>query len=350
MQIAVTHFLPLTLVRRTRLLPSAGKVLVHTGQKVNTTDVIAEARLMGRHTLIDVRRALGIQRVDEVEKLIERKPGEKIQKDDIIAQSGGLFARTLRSPVDGQVISITGGRMLVEMTGQVMQLQAGFAGTVTDITPEYGATIETSAALLQGIWGNDRCDQGLLLVVSRSADDELTKERMDVSMRGAIVVGGYCGQADVLRMGAEMPLRGLILSGISAELLPLAASQTYPIVILEGVGQLPFNSAAFKILSTSDRRDTCLKATAYQPYTGERPEVIIPLPPNAELANVLTEYKAGKSVRLLGAPYASQIGTIVQLRPGLTRLPNGIGAACADVRLENSGLVTIPLANLDVLE
>ena len=350
MQIAATHFLPLTLVRRSRLLPAAGKVLVHPGQKVSTSDIIAETRQMGQHTLIDVRRALGLARADEADKLIERKPGDRIQKDDIIAQSGGLFPRALRSPVDGQIISIIAGRVLIESTGSLLQLQAGFAGTVTDVTPDYGATIETSAALAQGIWGNDRFDQGLLLVVSRAGDEELTKERMDVSMRGAVVVGGHCNQADVLRMGAEMPLRGLILSSISADLLPVAASQPYPIVIIEGIGRIPYNSAVFKILTTNDRRDTCLKASAYQPYTGERPEVIIPLPPNADLPSVLTEYKAGKTVRILGAPYDSQVGTLVQVKPGLTRLPNGVGSACAEVRLENNSVIIVPLANMDVLD
>ncbi len=350
MQIAATHFLPLTLVRRSRLLPAAGKVLVHPGQKVNTSDVIAESRQVGQHTQIDVRRALGINRVEQIEALIEPKVGDKLKKDDIIAQSGGLFPRALRSPVEGEVVSISGGRVLIKSPGVVFQLTAGFSGTVTDVTPDYGATIETSAALIQGIWGNDRYDQGLLLLVCRAADEELTKERMDVSMRGAVVVGGYCCQEDVLRMGAEMPLRGLILSSISAELLPVAASQPYPVVIIEGIGRLPFNSVAFKILTTNDRRDTCLKASPNQPFTGERPEVIIPLPPNAELPNTLTEYKTGKVVRILGAPYASQIGTLVQVKPGLTRLPNGVGAACAEVRLENNSSVIVPLANLDVLD
>lgn len=350
MQIAATHFLPLTLVRRTRLLPSAGKVLVHPGQKVNTTDIIAETRLAGVHTLIDVRRALGLARVDEAEKLIERQPGNTVQKDDILAQSKGLFSRALRSPVDGQILSISGGRILIQSPGAPLQLQAGMSGTVASITPDYGAVIETSAALVQGILGNDRCDQGLLLMVSRKLDDELTKDRLDVSMRGAVVVGGHCNQADVLLMGAELPLRGLILSSVSADLLPVISRAPYPVVIIEGIGKLPFNSAAYKILSTNDRRDTCLKASALNGYTGEQPEVIIPLPANAEIANTLTDYKVGKTVRIQGAPYAPQIGTLVQVRPGPTRLPNGVNTTCAEVRLENNEVIPIPLVNLDVLE
>ena len=122
-------------------------------------------------------------------------------------------------------------------------------------------------------------------------------------------------------------------------------------MIIEGIGRLPYNSAVYKILSTNDRRDTCLKASAYQPYTGERPEVIIPLPPNADLPSVLTEYKAGKTVRILGAPYCTpRSEPWCRLSPGLTRLPNGVGSACAEVRLENNNVIIVPLANMDVLD
>jgi len=44
------------------------------------------------------------------------------------------------------------------------------------------------------------------------------------------------------------------------------------------------------------------------------------------------------------------VGVISEIRPGQTRLLSGLSAPGADVRLENNDLVTIPLANLDVLE
>lgn len=350
MQIAATHLLPLTLIRRTRLLPAAGTVLVHPGQKVNSAEIIAETHLTGQHTLIDVRKALRLKRADDAEKAVERKPGEAVQENDILAQSKGLFARILRSPVSGRVVSTHGGRVLIESPGSSLRLKAGMAGKVVDVIPDFGATIETSGALLQGVWGNDRFDQGLLLVVSRAADEELTQERMDVSMRGTVVVGGHCSQADVLLMAGDMPLRGLILSSISAELLPLAASQTYPIVVIEGIGSMPFSNNAYKILTSNDRRDTCLKANLFRPYAGERPEVIIPLPASASPPGELSEIRAGKVVRIIGSPAKSQVGIILQIIPGLTRLPSGINAACADIRLENGEMVTAPLANLDLLD
>lgn len=349
MQIAATHFLPLTLVRRLRMLPAPGKVLVHAGQKVNAQDVIAETRLMGQHAIVDVRRALRLKTVEEAEKLIERQVGESIQKEDILAQSKGFFAHVLRAPVDGEIKSIQSGKVLIEAPGAMVKMQAGFAGIVVDVTANLGAAIETTGALAQGVWGNDRFDQGLLLVAASKPDEPLTKEKIDVSMRGAVVMGGPCSQADVLRLAAELPLRGLILSSLSADLLPLASSMPYPLVIIEGFGSIPYNQAAFDLLSTNDRRDACLKASSRNTYSGERPEVIIPLPANAEIPSVLTDFKPGRRVRILGMPLTPKIGAIVKVRSGQTRLPNGLSAACAEVRVENNTIL-VPLVNLDVLE
>ena len=69
MQAPVTHILPLTYIRRPRLLPVPGRVLVHPGQKVNASDIVAEGHALGQHILIDVRRALGITRADEAVSL-----------------------------------------------------------------------------------------------------------------------------------------------------------------------------------------------------------------------------------------------------------------------------------------
>ena len=63
-----------------------------------------------------------------------------------------------------------------------------------------------------------------------------------------------------------------------------------------------------------------------------------------------SELQTGKTVRIRSLPFAGAIGTIALIRPGQTRLANGLRASAADIRLENDRVVTIPLANLDVLE
>lgn len=350
MQAAITHILPLTLIRRRRLLPGPGRVLVSEGQKVNAVDIIAEVSRPGPHTLIDVRRELGLARTDEAEKHIERLTGETIQQGDVIAQTGGLFRHIVNSPVAGRIIAISAGRVLIESAGQPLQVQAGTAGVVREIIPDRGALIETSGALVQGLIGNDHIDQGVLVILARSLDDEFTKDRLDVSHRGAVVMGGHCSQPEALLAGGEMLLKGLILSSITSEILPLIQQVAYPIIILEGIGKIPYDKEAYQVLNTSEKRDICVNASSYQPYADQRPELIVPLPSIGELPIEASEFKVGKKVRILAAPYAAQVGTLLQIGKGWTRLKNGILAPAGEVRLENNETLAVPLANIDMLE
>lgn len=345
----VTHILPLTSIRRLRSLPAAGRVLVRAGQKVNASDVVAQATIPSGHTVMDIRRGLGIPQVAAAERCIVRQVGDKIEKGDVIAKSGGLFSRIIRTPMDGEIISISGGLLLLLTSTSSIEVRAGFAGTVSDIISDRGAILETSGALIQGVWGNGLVDSGMLMLVSNSQDEEITRPQIEVSMRGAVIMGGYCASADVLRAGAELQLRGMILSSMSSELVPVAASLNYPILVIEGFGRTPLNEAAYKLLATSEKRDVSISAVL-NPAAGERPELIIPLPAIGQSAPETDYFAPNQMVRIQGAPYAGKMGTFVQVRPGLFTLPNGLKVPAADIQLDSDTRATVPLANLEVIE
>jgi hypothetical protein len=346
----VTHILPVTHIQRTLRLPTNGRVLVRTNQKVNATDIIAEAHQEGRHILVNVRRALGLASTKETESLIDRKVGEKVQKGDVIAKIGRFLPKVVRAPEDGEIVAINNGQVLLEVEARLFQLKAGFSGSVAEVLPDRGAIIEAHGTLIQGIWGNNQIDQGLMLALAQTAGEALTRDRLDVSMRSAVIVGGYCADPEALRMSNELPLRGMIVGGMEAALIPLANTLVFPLIVLDGFGPVPMNSAAFKLLSTNDKREICLNAAAWNLSTGDRPEVIIPLPVEGRLPKETDEFKPEQVVRIQGAPYTGQIATLVRVRPWLTALPNGLRVPAADVRLESNEVVSIPLANLDVLE
>ncbi|MBE0697868.1 MAG: hypothetical protein IH586_13180 [Anaerolineaceae bacterium] len=346
---SITHILPLTNIRRTRVLAVPGKVLVRVGQKVNASDVIAQAQKSAGHTILDIRRGLGVTRISEAERCIVRQQGDRLEKGDVIAEASGLFSRIVRAPSAGEIVSISGGQVLLRTETTQVEVLAGFNGIVFEIIPELGAVIEVNGGLVQGVWGNGRMDNGLLLVIAAAPDDQLTGQKIDVSMRGAVVMGGHCSSADVLRAAGDLPLRGLILSSITADLIPVARSQNYPILVTDGFGKIPMNEPAFKLLTTSEKRDVSIHAV-YNPGVGERPELIIPLPAAGQLAPETDYFAQGQLVRIQGMPYTGKVGTIVQLHQGLFTLPNGLKVSAADVQLESDMRVSVPLTNLEVIE
>ncbi len=347
----VSHILPLTLIRRTRLLPAPGRVLVNAGQKVNATDIIADARLSTQHLVLDVGRGLGMA-AEQTDKFITRKVGEEINEGDVIAGPVGVFPRTVRAPKSGRIVALGGGQVLLELAGAPYELIAGLSGTVTDLVPERGAVIETVGALVQGVWGNGKIDKGILTVVCHTPDEDLTTSQLDVGMRGVVALGGRVVSEEVLRVAAEIPLRGLIIPSLSANLAAVAAEISLPILVLEGFGNIPIDRIAYQVLTTNDKREVVVNAFPRDRRAGSRPEVIIPLPSTGQIPRPREAdiFAPGQTVRMLRTPYSATIGTLMAIRPGQNTFQSGIHAAAAVVRLENGDQVIVPLANLEVIE
>jgi hypothetical protein len=190
-----------------------------------------------------------------------------------------------------------------------------------------------------------------MTVLAHSPDEPLSADRIDTSLQGLIALAGFCREASVFRAAADIPLRGLVLASMDSTLIPLAAKMPFPVLVLDGFGQLPMNSVAFKLLSTSEKREAVVNAQAWDHFKGTRPEVVIPLPAAGELPlpNDGSVFSPGQQVRVLRAPFLGKIGTLISLRPGLMVFPSGVQAQAGEVHLESGEIAVLPLANLEVL-
>lgn len=346
----VNHILPLTTIERERLLPVAGEVVAKLNQKVSPTDVIAEATWSREHVLIDVARTLNMS-TNAADRLIRVKVDDRVAEGDEIAVGKGIISRTIRAPRGGRVVATGGGQVLLETGDASIQLKAGIPGTVRQIIPGRGALIRAVGSLIQGTWGNGRIETGVLLNLTEKPDDVLNASRLDVSLRGSIILAGLLKDVDTLRAAAELPVRGLILSSISPGLVPAAQQMRFPIVAIDGFGQFPMNSAAYKLLTSNAKREVTINAEAFNRYTGARPEVIIPLPVSQEPPEPtdVDMLEVGKTVRMRRAPHTGEIGTLTKLHPGLSLLPSGLRAKTATIKLENDEQILVPLVNLEIV-
>ena len=347
----VKHIHALTSIKRERVMPVAGHVLVRRLQKVSPTDVIVVAPLSSQYMLLDISQGLKVS-TTKADELLQRQAGDELAKGDVIAGPVGLFQRVIRAPKAG-IVRIAGeGQVLYEISSPPFELLAGMEGTITNIIPERGAIIETRGALIQGVWGNGKVTYGVLQPLSNELLQELVPEQLNISFRGAILTAGYCRNPEVFELAANIPIKGLILGSIKSELIPAAMAATFPIMVIDGFGTKPMNNLAEKILTANKDKNVALNAKIYDPFMGNIPEAIIsnPTQPETDIPLELESLKVGNKVIITNSPHSPQIGTIDRINIGKQAISSGIETATADISFGSDQEAVLPLYNLEIIE
>jgi hypothetical protein len=331
-------------------MSTEGRIIARRGQQVNPSDVVAEAVLRPEHLLLDIGVGLGLS-PKEADHYIQRRAGDEIGEGDVIAGPVGIGRRVVRAPKSGTVVVAGDGQVLMELEGEFSELRSGYSGVVAEIIGDRGVIIETVGALIQGVWGNGKINFGLLNILAHAPDELVTPGMMEVGLRGAVVMAGYCEDEKVLRSAEELPIRGMILASMDSALTPVALSVNYPIVLVEGFGKLPMNQEAFSILSSSALSEVALNAESWNRIENTRPEVVVSVPEGAypEVPTEVAAFAIGQTVRIVSPPYKSVIGTLTNLPPSVSLLPSGLLAKTAMVHLVNGDTVQVPLANIEII-
>jgi len=346
----VTHQTSYTRIRRERLLPLPGNVFVTTGQQVKATDVIAETHTVNQHLMVDVASQLKIS-ARQAQNLLNVNVNQMVERGEVIAGPTGFPPRSVKAPERGKVVYIHDGQVLIELDTLPYQLYAGLEGEIRNIIPERGAILETDGALLQGIWGNGKISQGKLINMMRSPSTELTGEDLEGDLSEAILASGCVTRVETLQYCKQFNIRGLILASLSASLVPLAAQIRFPIIILDGFGRIPMNSAACRILTENTGKMIALNACGWERAADSRPEVVIPLPEikTADYSLPDAVLSPGKRVRINSTELRGKVGKLIALNTEQAMLANGIMTRVATIHLEDGEQTCVPLANLELL-
>ncbi|MBI3763675.1 MAG: hypothetical protein HY260_17670 [Chloroflexi bacterium] len=350
-----THVTPLCTIRRERLLPVLGDVLVRANQKVEALDVVARAAVAPHHYVVDVGRFLGLP-ASKVDRYVTRKPGDDVKRGTLVAARHtalGLQSKVARAPGAGTVVSTTGGRVVIEAPREALEVRAGIPGVVVSLNPGLGVMVETAGALIQGVWGSGGLDFCVMHVLAETRNDPLRAEAVTVSHRGAIVIAGGGADAEALRKAGANRVKGIVLGSLDPDLVPLARSLDCPVMITDGFGHLAMSAPAFALIKSNAGREAALDAKPADRFEGWQPEMVIPLPAPSQSPPLPPEGEPllpGKRVRALRAPYAGAVGTINALLEEDVEMPSGVRAPAARVDLKDIGPATIPFANLEILE
>ena len=349
METSIYHTLGLTKIQRTRIFPGRGDVLVRVGQKVEASDAIAQYFPEEKFTIINVVKEMNFNNPEDALQTITVKVGDIVKKGDVVAQGPGALAKSIKSQIEGEVVNILGSQVILRHLQTPRPIYAGFESIVTEILPFRGVVIESNGALIQGVWGNQKIASAILATNMKEMYEELTVDRLDVTLRGSIFLGGYVTNSEVFKAAEELNFRGLILASISASIVQEAINCSIPILLLEGFGRLPINERAFELITTSLRKNASLN-TIYDVKKSEKPELVIPLPVEASLPSDGFDLKPGTVVRINSGVEQGNAAILKKVNLTKTKLPNGIRTNFAVVELNNADQISIPLANLDIIE
>ncbi len=338
---------PLTLIEIKRTLPRAGDVLVEANATVEPHQIVAEATQLPDFQIINLSRALSLP-PKRVRSTLQVDVGDAIEENEILASRGGLGGRVCRAPFSGFVTGYGRGRLLLEANPVTYQLSALVPGTITHVLPGKGVIIQTHGGLIQAAWGNNQETYGVLRLVVRAPHHPLRARRIDASAQGSIVVGGVSLDEEALEQAIEMQVRGIIVGGIPADLIPRLQEIELPVIATEGIGDVPMSATAFDLLQSLDGREAAISACMTCRRAKQRPYIAIPMPAQNGLPIAPQEpVDVGDRVRALRAPYLGMTGTISELPSRLVRVETGARLRGAYIDFDEEERVFIPFANLE---
>src|SRR5262249_5644512 len=146
-----------TVIRRRRVLPLLGRVLVNSGARVQSNQAVARAELPGKVYPVNLANQLSIA-PDEIKEYLVKKEGDLVQRDEILAENKPLikwFKTEIRSPVTGMIesLSMVTGQVLLREPPRVLDLLAYIDGTVVETIPQQWVVLEATCSLVQWIFG-----------------------------------------------------------------------------------------------------------------------------------------------------------------------------------------------------
>lgn len=359
-------------LRKDRILPLKGEVLVKKGDRVKANDVVAQTSLPGNVVPFKVANKLGVP-AEMLGNFLKIKVGDEIKKGQVIAETKGLFGTgwfktAVKSPIDGEVESIsaaTGNAVLREPRIPV-QIKAFIDGIVTEVIKDEGVVVENRSAYIQGIFGLAGETTGQIKMLAKSPVDHLDPALITPDCKGKIIVAGALCSLEAIKKAAEVGVNAIISGGVDDEDLKKLLGYDIGVaitghekigvtlVITEGFGPITMAKNTFDLLKRFEGQQASVHGFTQIRAGVMRPEVIIPLPLGEGEQLVAEEAKMssleiGSLIRVIRQPNFGEIGRITELPEILTKVESETMVRVLKVKLNNGKEILTPRANVEVI-
>ena len=221
------------------------------------------------------------------------------------------------------------------------------------------------SAFIQGILGLGGETHGMLRLAVDSPEEELTADKISKEDKGHIVVGGSLITLGAFKRAAEVGAAGLVAGGmnytdvtyIMGEAIGVAITGHeelgITLIITEGFGKMNMSERTFNLLRSFEGHTAAINGATQIRAGVLRPEIIIPY--EAEVGQVSEEelvagMTSGTPVRIIREPHFGAIGEVMSLPVELQTVESGSKVRVLVVRLDDGTEVTIPRANVEIIE
>jgi hypothetical protein len=364
----------LTIVKKTRILPIKGEVLVKEGDVVTPNTVIARTVVPGEKHLFNVAEKLGVY-PEKLRDCLLKKEGELFKTNEVIALKTGFFGlskREYKSPVTGTIerISDITGEVIISEPPVPVEINAYIPGTIETILPKEGAIVKTTATFLQGIFGIGGETSGELVMLAQHSEDVIDETYIKPECNGKILVGGAFITGKALVKAKELGARGIVVGGIMNEALhdmlgyEIGVAITgnedidLTLTIMEGFGKMKMSEHVFELLKKAEGRLACINGATQIRAGVIRPEVIIPrLDQHSSSIELYQEesttsegLKSGTTIRVIRDPYFGSFGQVVNLPKELQKIETESKVRVLTAKLHDGRIVIVPRADVEIIE
>jgi hypothetical protein len=354
-----------------RRLPLPGEILVKKGDRVHAEQVAARTNLPGNVQTLNIAGLLGIL-PDEVEEAMLKKQDATVKKDEIVAQSKGifgLFKSSVRSPINGTIENIS------KITGQVIMREppipveviAYIDGEVIDIIKNEGVMVRTRGSFIQGIFGIGGETIGEIAMATDDPGTVLSDKEIDTKFADKIIVGGSMVTFEALEKARDAGVRGVVVGGIEDQDLKrfmgydigvaITGSEQVGLTVIatEGFGKLSMAKRTFELLASLTGKKASINGATQIRAGVMRPEVIVPMDTGKDVKKTAdisagSGLDVGMSVRIIREPHFGAIGKVKELPVELSGIETEAHVRVLTVELENQEIITLPRANVEIIE
>jgi hypothetical protein len=357
-----------TTVRKDRILPIQGDILVRAGDTVTPTTIVAQTYVPSDIHMRPIAYIVGVEPY-ELPKVMKFKEGDEVKKGDLLAEQRALFGliKTKHySRYSGtiELISPVTGMVAIREPPTPIQLDAYIPGKVIQVFEGVGVAVETTASLIQGIFGIGGERAGELMIIAEP-NEVLTPDHIDKECAGKILVGGSLVTYDTLQKASEAGVKGIVAGGMKREDLnkflgyeigvAITGEEniTLTCIITEGFGEMRMAGHIYDLLKYHDGKNASINGATQIRAGVIRPEIIIPLQGTTEIEeeeSLAYGMETGTRIRVIRQPYFGALGSVAELPIELQTVETESRVRVLWVKLDDGRHVMVPRANVEIME